>query len=38
MALGRSDKNLAISVDTKRVNGERSFLLDFFEKFHEAHQ
>ena len=24
--------------DTKRVNGERGFLLDFFEKFHDAHE
>jgi len=24
--------------ETKRVNGERGFLLDFFEKFHDAHE
>ena len=27
-----------MGVDTKRANGERSFLLDFFEKFHDAHE
>ena len=25
-------------VETKRVNGERGFLLDFFEKFHDEHE
>lgn len=25
------------SSDTKRISGEKSFLLDFFEKFHDAH-
>lgn len=24
--------------DTRRTNGERGFLLDFFEKFHDAHE
>ena len=27
-----------LNSDTKRVTSERSFLLDFFEKFHDAHE
>ena len=27
-----------LGMDTKRVNGERGFLLDFFEKFHDEHE
>ena len=24
--------------ETQRVNGERGFIIDFFEKYHDAHQ
>lgn len=30
--------NTASAMETKRVNGQRGFILDFFEKFHDAHE
>jgi len=34
---GHSHHPAQSNQETKRINNERSFLLDFFEKFHEAH-
>ena len=39
-ALGHSkpEAHSAAQVETKRVNGQRGFILDFFERFHDAHE
>ena len=35
---GMNQRQLQSARDTQRVNGERGFILDFFEKFHDAHE